>query len=398
MRGSIIKRSKRSWALVVDLGRNADGKRRQKWVKFAVPSGLSARDATKAAEAELAKVLAQIHENTFVEPSRMTLIGWLRAWLESTKLLRRPRTRVVYGSVIENIGRSSLAGVTLQKLEARHLERYYAEMKAAPATVALHHSVIRAALQKAVRSRLVPRNVALDGVERPKLSRDHVAAREHCWTAAEARRFLETAKEAEAQAAAFFALALDSGARRNELLGLTWNHVDLEAARITIARQLIDINGEARDGAPVFGPTKHGRARTVTLGAETVRHLREQRRQQAELKLRNRTTYEDHGLVFAKESRDLTTRTAKLGQPVGRDRMARVEYRRLVAAAGVKRIRFHGLRHTVATLLLQAGVPVRDVSDRLGHANASMTLNVYAHAMPDQQATVAERLGAILFG
>jgi integrase len=395
MRGSIIKRSRRSWALVVELDRTPDGKRRQKWVTFAVPPDVSQREATKQAEGKLAELLRDIHRGEFTEPSSLTVLAWLRRWRENLKGLRRPLTDRTYRFVIEHhVAHAPLAAVPLQKLRASDLERYYASLTTlAPSSVALHHSVIRAALGRAVRDRILSRNVACDGVERPTRSKDHAGARA-CWTAAEARAFLTHAKAAGAQEAAFYALALDTGARRGELAGLTWDRVHLDAGRITIDRQIIGDDGDRR---AVFGPTKSGRTHDVTIAAETIALLRTHKAQQAALKLKHRTSYDDAGLVFAKELPDLQRPGMRLGQPLA-DRLWVRDFHRLAEAAGVRRITFHGMRHTAATLLLQAGTSIRVVADRLGHAKVSMTLDVYAHALPDAQQAAAERMSALLHG
>jgi integrase len=110
----------------------------------------------------------------------------------------------------------------------------------------------------------------------------------------------------------------------------------------------------------------------------------------------NRTTYEDHGLVFAKEQEDVQTPTAALGQPCLP--VAARHYRQLLKATDVKKVKLHSLRHTCATLALSAGVPVQVVAQRLGHAQISMTLEVYAHATPNLQADAAVKLGAVLAG
>jgi len=107
-------------------------------------------------------------------------------------------------------------------------------------------------------------------------------------------------------------------------------------------------------------------------------------------------TYQDHGLVFAKEPEDVQKPTAALGQAC----RALVErhFRHVVKAAGVKPIKVHGTRHTAATLLLSAGVPVQVVAERLGHAQVTETLETYAHALPDMQRDAAAKLGALLAG
>lgn len=100
--------------------------------------------------------------------------------------------------------------------------------------------------------------------------------------------------------------------------------------------------------------------------------------------------------MFAKEAEDCVTPLAALGQPLCT--LAEARFVRLMTAAGVRKIKFHGLRHTSITLMLSAGVPVHVVAQRVGHKDVSMTLNVYAHALPNMQADAASRLGALLHG
>jgi len=146
---------------------------------------------------------------------------------------------------------------------------------------------------------------------------------------------------------------------------------------------------------PVFGPTKTGKSRTLSLGAETIEQLRVHRQAQRELKMKNRTSYVDFGLVFAKEVVDCQTPQSKLGQPI--QTLSEAAFQRLATQAGVKRIKFHGLRHTAATLLLQTGVPPHVVAARLGHS-VVMLMQTYAHALPGQQQDAAARLSTLLHG
>jgi len=110
------------------------------------------------------------------------------------------------------------------------------------------------------------------------------------------------------------------------------------------------------------------------------------------MRMANRTTYTDHALVFAKEWADVQRYGATLGQPLQSNNLGQREYARLIKAAGVRPIKFHGLRHTCATLLLQAGQPVHVVAERLGHKKVEMTLNIYAHVLPDMQQDAARSL------
>jgi integrase len=338
--------------------------------------------------------LKEVRDGTAVDPSKLTLGEWLREWLIASKKNFRPTTSTRYHGIIEQyLVPSAIGQMRLQQLRPTHLEAYYAAATVSPSTLTLHHAILHPALAKAARDRLIPYNIAV-GLNRPRKSRHKSEdARQHCWTAGEARAFLDAAKARGSQSGAFYALALDSGARKGELCGLTWANLDLDAAKLHIVQQLVTPGPE-----PVFGPTKTGRPRTVSLSPETVALLRVHRQHQNELKMKNRPSYHDHNLVFAKEWSDLQRKTDCLGHPLQMNNLGQREYATLIKAAGIRAIKFHGLRHTCATLLLQARVPVHVVSERLGHATIAMTMEVYAHVLPDMQNEAAVRIGELLHG
>jgi integrase len=352
------------------------------------------RGSRKQAETKLTELLGAAEGGTFVEPAKVTLITWLREWLTASAPQWQPATHVRYQGIVENyISKSALADIPVQRLRPSHLEAYYTTALGSASTKTLHHTVIRRALRTAVRDRLVAVNVASDLDGRPRRERSKSeAARTNCWTGAEAQAFLVAAKASGPQNAAFYALALDSGARKGELCGLAWANTDLDAGKVHVVRQLTK-GGEA----PTFGPTKGKRPRAVTLSAETVALLKAHKRQQAALKMANRTVYQDHGLVFAKEWGELRTRKDCLGHPLQANNLGERSFDRLRPAA-LRRITFHGLRHTCATLLLQGGEPVHVVAQRLGHADVKETLNTYAHVLPDAQQGAADRLAVVLHG
>jgi integrase len=392
MRGSIKQRFRGSWTIRVDLGYVADSstglvKRKQQTV--------TVRGTRRVAEDKLTELLTSLKDGTFVEPSKLTLGAWLSEWLEaSVKPRCRRSTYVRYKGIIDNaITSAPIASFPLQKLRPSHLEQYYADANVSSSTLTLHHAILHRALRKAAKDKLISVNPALDLDGKPRRSRSREDAREHAWTAAEARAFLVVAKAAGPQCAAFYTLALDSGMRKGELCGLRWADVELDTGKIRITQQLLAPGPE-----PAFGPTKTGKARTVSIGAETVELLRVHKRHQSEIKIANRSTYRDVGLVFAKEWVDVRKRSDCLGQPLQANNLGQREYTKLIAAAGVRSIKFHGLRHTCATLLLQARQPVHVVSERLGHTKVSMTMEVYAHVLPDMQRDAAATLATLLHG
>ena len=158
-----------------------------------------------------------------------------------------------------------------------------------------------------------------------------------------------------------------------------------------MVRQLIK---PGRD--PVLGPLKNGESRTISIAPETVVLLRRHKAHQAELKLANRTHSHDHALVFAKEREHFQWHADTLGHPLPMNSLGQQEYVRIMAQAGVRRIEFHGLRHACARRLRQAGVPIKVVQERLGHKQISITLDIYAYALPSMHQDAAAKLAVWL--
>jgi integrase len=395
MRGSILPRGqlKRglhkgeyAWSLILPLGRDpVTKKQKQKWVTF--------HGSRKQAEAKLGELTGEVYRGDFVEPSKLTVGEWLDEWLD--KAIKPPRrtasTYRAFNGILRNHLKPALGPVLLQQLTLLHVERYYAEMalRRAPNTLASHHAVLRTALAAAVNGGYVRTNVAARATNKPKAG--VVAVSKNVWTIEEARQFMTTLKQhSNVQYRALYALALDTGMRKAELLGLKWH--DLSGSSLRVERQLLC--GGVKP--PVFSLPKTKRTRVIDLSNETLALLSAHKRQQAELKMANRTRYKDHGLIFA-QAWDEGCNRAALGSPLNLISVWR-RLTRLCDAAKVRRINVHGLRHTCATLMLAAGVPPHVVQKRLGHSNIAMTLGVYSHVLPSQQADAADRLAQLLNG
>jgi len=392
MRGSVRQRAAGSWTLVFDLGYATDPntgkrKRRQKKATF--------RGTKQQAQTRLTELLRATHRGEYVERSKLTTAEWLREWLEKAikPPAKRPSTYRVYRDVVEKRVIPAIGAIPLQELKAADVKRYYTASTLSGSTLAQHHAIIHGALKAAQLDGLVLRNVASLVIGKPQFRRDHDDVQRNCWEAAEAQTFLAAARAAGPQPAALFALALDSGARKNELCGLQWGDLDFSRGTVTFVRQLTKSGRQ-----PEFGPVKNGVPRTVDLAAGTLELLKTHKRSQAELKMRNRIAYHDLGLVFAKEWGDLYGREDSLGLPLQSNNLGQREYARILKAANVKRITIHGLRHTSATLLLKAGVPAQVVQQRLGHKRIEITLGIYAHVLPSMQQDAAQRLGGLRYG
>lgn len=404
MKGSVVDRRPKDengnpfgpfkWGLVLDLDPVVDPvtgarKRKQKWISFT--------GTKKEADTELRRLLGDVDKGQFVEPSKLTFIAYMADWIEKAKSEWRVNTYATYKSIFKNhlVG-SVLANIPLQRLRASDLKSFLDKQTVEDSTKVGYYVLLHMALEDAMRDGLVHRNVARLVVGKPKAPEDSgedVSA--NCWDREEARTFLRTAQSKDPQTAALYTLGLESGCRKAELCGLRWGKdgVDLDRGRVRIMRQLIKGGSE-----PVFGPTKNGKARTIDLSPATVRILRAHKTRQAEIKLANRLRYHDHGLVFAKEWSNVMRGHDVLGHPLAMRKLGAKHLDPLIEAAGVKRITFHGLRHTCATLLLESGVNPRVVQERLGHAKITITLQIYGHVLPGMQEGATALLGGLLQG
>jgi integrase len=244
-------------------------------------------------------------------------------------------------------------------------------------TVRHIHAVLHRALVHAVRLGLVPRNSA-DAVEAPRMRRVEMQV----LSAAQARAFLAASQSERLHA--LYVLALATGMRQGELLALHWKDVDLVQGGLQVRASLRYHVGK---GFVFQEPkTKHGR-RTVALAPEAVQALKAHwARQDAERSALG-SAWRDEGLVFASE----------VGGPIEATNMLRGSFRRVVERARTPRIRFHDLRHTAASLLLGARVNPKVVSEMLGHSTVSITLDIYAHVLPDMQQDAATTMQQLLF-
>jgi integrase len=239
--------------------------------------------------------------------------------------------------------------------------------------------VIRKALGDAVKWNLIPRNVAEFSTP-PKLM-DSGRKELRTWTADQARSFLDGVTDDRLYAA--WLLAVSTGMRRGEILGLRWEDVDLDALRLSVRQTCITVDYRIEFSTP---KTKRSR-RSIALDRGMVSALRAHRKRQMEERLAIGYLYSDSGLVFTKVD----------GKPLHPDYFSQA-FDRLVRRSRLPRIRVHDLRHTYATLALAAGIHPKVVSERLGHSTVAFTMDVYSHAVPGMEADAAEKIAALIFG
>lgn len=374
-------RTTTTWYVVVDRGRDRNGKRRQKW-----HGGFRTR---KEAEAAQAKIVTEINSGTYVSPSGLTLEAFLvNEWLPGVRSQLKPTTWDSYNRTIKLHVLPRLGSTPLQHVSATALNALYSELLRngrcdgngglSERSVSYVHRILHKAFADAVDAQQIPQN-PVSRARPPKAGKIGAEAL-RSWTPEELRAFLEHTKGSRLHTV--WVLASMTGMRRGELLGLRWSDVDFDGARLSVRRTLVSIAYKTHLSTP-----KTGRPRVIDLDPATVEVLREEHR----LRELDRNAwgdgYDDQDLVFARED----------GTPIHPDRLSKA-FDQAVSRSGLPRIRLHDLRHTHASIALQAGVPVKVVSERLGHESPAFTLKQYAHVMPGMQATAACQVADAVFG
>jgi integrase len=352
-RGNIKRRKlkrdpKPRWDVTVYAGRDAAGKKRYRRKRGL----LSLADA----EATLATMIAEIDA---ARPAASgTLAAFLDAWLTSRQTHVRPSTLAAYRWTLGRYLTPVLGDVALSDLKPEHLTSLYASLTIAPKSIRNLHGVIRRALRDAVAWGHVQRNVAAL-VQPPALRRPEIVA----WSPEQLRAFLDHVRDDRFYPA--WLLFATTGMRRGEVAGLRWT--DIDGDRLHVRAPRVVVSGHAQTSEP---KTRAGR-RTVSLDPGTVEAL---------ATIPRRSEY-----VF----------TWPDGRPVSPELWTRW-LREHAAAAGLPRIRLHDLRHSYASLALSAGIPLHVVSARLGHSSPNITLGIYSHALPAQDADAANLIAALL--
>ena len=329
---------------------------------------------------KLTEALKAVQDSLPLPSERTTVSGFAKDWLESIRPNIRPKTRESYGSTLRVHVVPRVGHIRLAKLTPLHLQRLYADLIGegiSPTSVHVYHRCVHTMLERAVRLGLVTRNVA-QLVDPPRQVRRELPM----VTPEQARTFLEVARGHRMEG--LFVLAITTGARQGELLGLTWDNVDLDQGEIEIRRALQKVDGEF----VLVEPKTNKSIRTVALTRMAVDSLRRHKVRQAEESLRlGLTWHNSFNLVFC----------TSVGTPLDKTNVTKRQLRPLLKRASLPaRLRFHDLRHIAASLALGQGIPIPVVSEMLGHTDSATTLRVYAHAIPGAQRQVADAFEAIL--
>lgn len=314
-----------------------------------------------------------VNQGTYTAPQKMTVGQWLDVWASDYLGAVKPATAASYKSQIKNHIKPALGAVQLSALHAHTVQRCVNGLEGyAPATVRQAYKVLHNALEKAVELDYIPRNPAAK-CTLPRMEQKEIKPFDDEQTAA----LLQTVKGGRLEY--IVRVALFTGLRMSELLGLTWDAVDFDKGMIAINKQLA--RPEHRKAGLFISP-KSGKARTITPAASVFAALNAQRRRQIENQLRAGTLWDNaHNLIFTNET----------GGPLCQHSVTDW-FSAAAASAGLEGARFHDCRHTYAVNAIRAGDNIKAIQSNLGHATAAFTLDRYAHFTEQLQRDSAARM------
>lgn len=373
MAGRTVKKSGDNWYYTLTFGKKENGKPQQYKKR-----GFKTKQEAQKALNELEHSLSN---GTYIKPTKTLYSEYmLEQWLEDKQTKVKKQTLKIYKwlittHVLPTIGNIELAQITPMAIQKLY-NKLTKEATLSDENIQKIHTLINASLKKAVRWELISKNPAAH-VDRPKAVRKEIKV----WDVKEVKRFLKLGNYGSRYFIAF-ELALTTGMRQGEILGLRWKDVDFENGSIRVTQTL---SNDGKELLP-YTKTKSG-ARSIDLPEETIARLRKHKQMvEEEKQSANVEEYRDLDLVVCTE----------YGTQTNKSNLRRI-FNLAIKRAGIKQIRFHDMRHTHATLLLLQGVNPKIVSERLGHATTRLTLDTYSHLLPSMQKETATKFGQMIF-
>ena len=324
---------------------------------------------------KLTKAKADRDGGLLFDADNMKLGEYLGRWLtDSVRDTVRPTTFERYEQMVRLHIRPVLGQLKLKNLTSTHVRGLYRQKLdagLAPRTVQYVHVTLHKALEQAIVDGLIPRNVT-EAVKPPQVRREEMRP----LTAEQVRILFDVG--AGDRLEALYVLAVTTGLRQGELLGLKWDDVDLEEGTLRVRRTLTT----AKSGPALAAPKTKGSRRTVRLKQTPLSALKSHLNRQLEEIDRAGDRWRENGLIFASEA----------GEPLDRRIITTHRFKPLLKRAGLPQIRFHDLRHTCATILLSKNVNPKVVSEMLGHSSIAITLDTYSHVLPTMQESAADAM------
>jgi len=374
MKGHIRPRGPRRWQIVYDLPPGPDGKRRQKYETLEGPK--------KDAQVRLREILADLDRGVYAKPGKLTVGQLLDDHLEALKPAVRISTARQYEVYARLHLKPAVGHIEAKKLTALQIEACYRALRGrlSEASLLNVHQFLNGALERGVKHRILSMNPC-QTITPPRPVRQEAQALD----AQQCGELLRSVEGTRYHAPILVALA--TGVRIGELLGLLWSDVDLDHGLLTVRRTA------QRTPAGVVlldQPKTKSSRRTITLPSVAVECLKRHRVDQLNEKMRLR-------LVWREPAGDLVFPT-ELGGPWAPDNLSKAFKVRVLKLGFSDRISFHSLRHSHATALLMANIPARIAAGRLGHSSTRVTQDTYQHLFSDAQDEAARRIDEAMRG
>ncbi|NLN70318.1 MAG: site-specific integrase [Chloroflexi bacterium] len=360
--GSVSKRKDGSYMVQLTAG----GKRITKYFK-----------TKREANTWRIETLQKIQRGLFYAGPKLTLSEYFDEWLVAREGSIKPKTLFQYRQIINKHINPVLGKIKINELQPAEIQALYnqkVESGTGIRTVGLIHSVLHCALNHALRLGIIYRNPS-DAVYKPKAPKREMNILDE----SQVRALLIAARGKRHEA--LYKVAITTGMRKGELIGLKWGDLDWDTHQLNVQRQVQRVPGE---GLKYSQPKTAAGRRMIYLGSDTLQSLKEHLQRQWFEREFMGNRWQDHDLIFP----------SSIGTPLSQSNLDR-DFKKLLREAELPNIRFHDLRHTAASLMLKQGVSIKVVQERLGHSNAAMTLNVYSHVMPGMQEEVAEKMDEI---
>ena len=328
----------------------------------------------------LSKIVSEMDSGTYAEPSKMKVSQWLDEWLASYTMNIKPATRSAYEEHIRVHIKPSLGDIPLKQLSTRDIQQLYTnllkERELSPKTVRNIHGVLHRTLEQAKLLGYIRVNPA-DAAVTPRVEKKQVETLD----AEDIGKFLAAIRGTKYEYPLF--VAVFTGLRQGELLGLTWDCVDFEHGLLLINKQHNRVKGDTEFR---FASLKNDKARVLTVADEVIDVLKLQKQRQ-----------ESWGAALGNgwENPDNLVFTTEFGRYIN-NKILYQNFKRIAKKLGKPDLRFHDLRHTYAVNSLRAGDDIKTVQENLGHATASFTLSTYAHATPGMKRESAKRMTAFI--
>ncbi|USK86144.1 site-specific integrase [Peribacillus asahii] len=373
MAGRTVKKSGDNWYYVLTYGKKENGKPMQ----YKKRGFKTKKEAQKA----LHELEQSLITGSYIKPNKILFGDYLlNQWLEDKQTKVKKQTLKTYRWIVEKHIVPSLGHIEMNQITPMAIQKLYNRLTKdrilSDENIQKVHTLINDSLKKAERWGVILRNPA-SLVDRPKAEKKEISV----WNVQEVQTFLKYAKDYNRYYIAFL-LALTTGMRQGEILGLRWKDIDFSQGCLRITQTL------SVDGKELLPYTKtRAGTRTVDLPDETIDALLIHKKIIDKEKLEvGIDQYQDYGLVVCTST----------GTPTNKSNIRRT-FKAIIQKAKLPKIRFHDMRHTHATLLLLQGVNPKIVSERLGHADVRITLDTYSHLLPSMQKETAKNFGKMLF-